>query len=125
MKSLKKPNLQTFSAEMNPIAVSIAALFVAACWGAVSVQAATVNWISAAADSYTNKTAWSSGNLPLAADTATVGNATVLNGSVLYTNIPPDAAATNALTSLVLGNVANSSGTFTMNAGTLSITNTG
>src|SRR4051812_43423280 len=76
MKQLKKPNLL---AEMNPIAASIALLFVAVCWGAVSVQAATVNWISAA-DSYTNKAAWSSGNLPLAADTAAVGNATVLSG---------------------------------------------
>ncbi|WP_160164445.1 beta strand repeat-containing protein [Pedosphaera parvula] len=100
------------------------AVIAALCCGVISVQAATVNWIAPLADNYTNRADWSSGALPVAADTASIGNATVLNGSVLYTNTPPDAAATNALTSLVLGNVANGSGAFTMNAGTLSITNT-
>ena len=93
--------------------------------GVVSVQAATVNWIAPATDSYTNKAAWSTGNLPGSADTAIIGNATITNGSVLYTNAPADLLPTNALTSLLLGSTAGSAGSFTMSGGRLSITNTG
>src|SRR5262249_38284592 len=89
-----------------------------------SAHAATVNWIGAAGDSYTNKAAWSTGVVPSTTnDTAAIGNATVLSGSVVYTNAQSDPASTNVLGQLLLGNAANASGTFTMNSGTLSITN--
>src|SRR5580765_1289849 len=89
-----------------------------------SVQAAITNdWIGASGDSYTNLTGWSAGVLPTSADAASVGSGVNPGASVVYTNT--DAAGTNALNSLLLGFGVNSSGTFTMNAGQLSITNTG
>ena len=85
----------------------------------LSVQAATYNWTNAAAAAYGLTTAWSPNGLPGSADTATVGNNTTANGSVLYNN----AAYAYALTVLQLGEVGGSSGTFIMSAGALAITN--
>jgi autotransporter-associated beta strand protein len=124
MKKLKRAFVPSSSAGMNSSVSRMAAFIIAACSGIVSARAANVNWIAPSADSYTNPSAWSTGALPGTADVAAIGNTNLLNGSVLYTNTPPDPASTNGLTSLLLGNAANSSGTFTMNAGTLSITNT-
>lgn len=93
--------------------------------GAVSVRAATVNWIAPSQDYYTNTAAWSTGIVPASADTAVIGNATVTSGSVLFTNASGFPLPTNSVTSLLLGNSASSTGLFTMNAGQFSITNTG
>ncbi len=89
---------------------------------AICARAATVNWIAPTPDIYTNKAAWSTGNLPAAADTAVVGNATVATGTVSYTNAAPDPASTNTIASLLLGNTASSTGNFTQNAGALQLT---
>jgi autotransporter-associated beta strand protein len=86
---------------------------------ASSARAAAFNWTNAIPGNYNVSTSWSPNGLPGAADTATVGNSTRPNGSVLYTN------ATNvyALNLLQLGQASGASGTFTMSAGALSITN--
>src|SRR5205809_6082310 len=96
-----------------------AALF-GALLGALPVESATVTWVGTAGDSYTNKAAWCTANLPGLADTAAVGN-----GSIVYTNTPPDPASTNATSQLFLGNVASTTSTFIMNSGTLSLSNAG
>jgi len=101
------------------------ALVMIAVAGSISSRAATVNWIAVAPDVYTNKADWSTGNLPAAVDTAVVGNATVTNGAILYTNNPGDPLPTNLIGTLQLGNNANSSGLFTMASGSLTISNAG
>src|ERR1700749_2166861 len=91
-----------------------AALFAIALGASISARAANVLWVTNIPDVYTNKLDWSTGNLPTAVDSAVVGNATVTNGSILYTNNPGDPLPTNLISGLQLGNSANSSGTFTM-----------
>ena len=86
----------------------------------ISLQAATpYNWTNAAAATYNLTTAWTPNGLPGPADTATAGNSKTASGSVLYNNPAYD----YALNVLQLGQAAGSSGTFTMSAGSLSITN--
>ncbi len=88
--------------------------------GAVSAPAATTyNWTNPAAATYNLTSAWSPNGLPGSADTAIVGNSTTASGSVLY-NSPAYAYALNVLQ---LGQAAGSSGTFSLSAGTFSITN--
>jgi hypothetical protein len=70
----------------SKLGMLVAALLACAHAGSVSIHAATVNWIGPSPNSYTNKPSWSTGNLPASTDTAVVGNATALSGSVQYTN---------------------------------------
>jgi autotransporter-associated beta strand protein len=90
--------------------------------GVVSAKAATYNWTSANSDGYTNTADWSPNGLPGISDTAIIGNVTQPNGSVVYTNLPPDPASTNRLSLLQMGTAAGTS-TFNMTGGVLWITN--
>jgi fibronectin-binding autotransporter adhesin len=105
--------------------VGFLALVMIALGSSISSRAATVNWIAASADVYTNTVDWSTGNLPAAVDTAVVGNTTISNGAILYTNNPGDPPPTNTISVLQLGGSTNSSGTFTMGSGSLTISNAG
>jgi autotransporter-associated beta strand protein len=87
--------------------------------GAFSSPATTYNWNQSTPATYNITTDWTPNGLPGSADTAAVGNSTTASGSVLYNN----SAYAYALNVLQLGQAASSSGTFTMSAGTLSITN--
>ena len=87
--------------------------------GAFSSPAATYNWNQSIPATYNITTDWTPNGLPGSADTATVGNSTTASGSVLYNN----SAYAYALNVLQLGQAAGSSGTFSLSAGTLSITN--
>jgi autotransporter-associated beta strand protein len=87
--------------------------------GAFSSPATTYNWNQSTPATYNITTDWTPNGLPGSADTAAVGNSTTASGSVLYNN----SAYAYALTVLQLGEVAGSSGTFTMSAGAFSITN--
>jgi autotransporter-associated beta strand protein len=86
---------------------------------AVSAQGTTYNWNQSTPATYSTPTDWTPTGPPGAADTAAVGNSTTLSGSVLY----DVSAYAYALTVLQLGQVAGGSGTFTMTAGSLFITN--
>jgi autotransporter-associated beta strand protein len=88
-------------------------------------NAATANWLSNSGDGYTNTAAWSTSLVPGSADTAVIGNATQPNGVCVYTNAAADPASTNNLLGLQVGSTAGGTSTFTMNDGTLSITNAG
>lgn len=100
----------------------IATVLSAAVMNSVSVQAATYIWTSANSDGYTNQLEWSPNGLPGISDTAIIGDVTQPNGSVVYTNVPPDPASTNRLSLLEMGTNSGTS-TFEMSGGVLLITN--
>ncbi|HTV40011.1 MAG TPA: autotransporter-associated beta strand repeat-containing protein [Candidatus Sulfotelmatobacter sp.] len=87
-----------------------------------SAKATTYDWTSANSGGYTNQADWSPTGLPGIADTAIIGNATQPNGSIVYTNLPPDPASTNRLSLLEMGAAAGTS-SFNMMGGVLLITN--
>ena len=84
-----------------------------------SSRATTYNWNQSVAASYNTTTDWTPNGQPGSADTAAVGNSTTASGSVLYNS----AAFNYGLNILQLGQVSGGTGTFTMSAGALSITN--
>jgi autotransporter-associated beta strand protein len=87
----------------------------------ISARATTYNWNSTTPAAYNLTTDWTPTGLPGSGDTATVGNSTTASGSVLYNN----SSFAYALSVLQLGQASGSSGTFTLSAGALSITNNG
>lgn len=105
--------------------VGLLASVIIALGSSIPSRAANVNWIAASPDLYTNTVDWSTGNLPAAVDTAVVGNATITNGSIIYSNNPGDPFPTNLIGTLQLGSNAASSGSFTMYNGSLTISNGG
>lgn len=106
----------------KPGVVLIAALFVAAVCGGVSAQAGTFNWIGSADNNYTNPAAWSVGTVPGIWDTAVIGNATLTNATVYYTNLLSNPQSTNNLYLMEMNTAAGTS-TFDMTDGMLLITN--
>jgi len=97
------------------------ALAVSLLAGAFSSPATTYNWNQSTPASYNITTDWTPNGLPGSGDTAAVGNSTTANGSVLYNS----SSFAYALNVLQLGQAFGSSGTFTLSAGALSITNNG
>lgn len=102
--------------------IAIIALFAAAFFNGISVQAVTYNWIGSVDNNYTNPAAWDQNAVPGAWDTANIGNATLTNATVFYTNALSDPLSTNNLFLLQLNNAAGTS-TFNMTDGMLVITN--
>jgi beta-galactosidase len=89
--------------------------------GVFSSQAAVYNWNQSSPAAYNTTSDWTPNGIPGAGDTAAVGNSAAASGAVLFNN----STFAYALTVLQLGQAAGSSGSFTMGAGTLSITNNG
>ncbi len=85
----------------------------------LSSRAATYSWTNASPASYTTAANWSPNTVPGAADTAYIGNTGWLTpGECDY-----NTATASGVAQLNLGNVANSSGTLVLSAGTLGVTN--
>jgi len=103
-------------------AVLAAATFAAVLWAGASVQAGTFNWIGSSDNNYTNPAAWDMGTVPGILDTANIGNATLANATVLYTNVLSDPLSTNKLSLLQMNNAVGTS-VFNMTDGVLLITN--
>jgi fibronectin-binding autotransporter adhesin len=94
-------------------AVSAIALVIILSSGPVA-RAAGFTWINTATDYYTNSANWDLAAVPGDIDTANIAN----NGTALYTD-----QMTNLLQKLWLGGLDGSSGTVVMSGGVLSITN--
>ncbi len=97
----------------------VATLAVSLLAGVFPSLATTYNWNQSSPAAYNITTDWTPNGVPGPADAATVGNSASASGSVLYNN----AGFAYGLNVLQVGQAADSSGTFNMSAGALSITN--
>jgi T5SS/PEP-CTERM-associated repeat protein len=102
---------------VKPTATLIIVLFVAILLGGISAQATDYYWITNVPDNYSDPAAWDQGAVPN--DSSAVAY-TTNDASIIY-----DVPMTNQLSLFQLGVLNdNPGGTFTMNGGALSITNT-